>query len=193
MVKKLYLVRHGETQFNKLDIIQGSCDSKLTAAGREQAVACGRLLKKEGIKFDRIFCSIALRARETLSYITDQEYTYLSQLKEWDFGLFEGEGQCLQRPEVFNNLSPDFYAQFGGESLTDFQKRIDVAIRDILTDTGDNFLVVAHGCVNWAFFEMAVKPDNAPPVKFTNCAVQVYRQEGEQFIYERTLDPLSEL
>ena len=57
----------------------------------------------------------------------------------------------------------------------------------------DNFLVVAHGCVNWAFFEMAVKPDNAPPVKFTNCAVQVYRQEGEQFIYERTLDPLSEL
>ena len=54
MVKKLYLVRHGETQFNKLDIIQGSCDSKLTAAGREQAAACGRLLKKEGIKFDSV-------------------------------------------------------------------------------------------------------------------------------------------
>ena len=51
-MKKLYLVRHGETLFNQKYLMQGICDSPLTQKGHAQAKAVGKLFKEKGITFD---------------------------------------------------------------------------------------------------------------------------------------------
>ncbi|KXB42503.1 histidine phosphatase family protein [Amygdalobacter nucleatus] len=192
MVKHLYLVRHGQTQFNKLKIIQGSCDAKLTELGLKQAKQAGIYLKQQGIKFDKIYCSRALRARQTLETMIDQPYTYLTGLKEWDFGVFEGEGECLQDPKIFYRLPKDTYALFGGESYAEFEKRVLTTIAEIAKTEAENILIVAHGCVNLAFYQ-ACQFKEGTNAEFLNCAIQVYRYENGNFIYERSIVPSREV
>lgn len=193
MVKNLYLVRHGQTQFNELQIIQGSCDAKLTALGLKQAKQAGLYLEQSGIKFAQVFCSQALRARQTLeTMLPGQAYTYLAELKEWDFGMFEGENETLQSPEIYYNLPKDTYALFGGESYADFVRRIEKAITDIAKKATGNVLIVAHGCVNFAFYDLCPKKEG-PKAEFSNCAIQVYRYEDKEFVYEKSIVPSKEL
>lgn len=51
-MKKLYLVRHGETLFNHKYLIQGMCDSPLTEKGHMQAQQAGQIFNEKGISFD---------------------------------------------------------------------------------------------------------------------------------------------
>lgn len=90
MGKKLYLVRHGETQFNVEHRVQGWCDSPLTARGREQARTVGGYFEERGIAFDHAYCSTSERASDTLELMTSMPYTRLRGLKEMNFGKLEG-------------------------------------------------------------------------------------------------------
>ena len=65
---RLYLLRHGQTSCNaRADVIGGrSSEIPLTALGMEQAAAAGNVIRGCGLRFDRIFCSTAVRARQTL-------------------------------------------------------------------------------------------------------------------------------
>ena len=65
-MKTLYLMRHGETQFNAQHRIQGWCDSPLTERGIEQARAMGARLHDRGVRIDHAYCSTAERAADTL-------------------------------------------------------------------------------------------------------------------------------
>ena len=66
---RLYLVRHGQTLFNKMQLVQGSCDSPLTARGRAQARVAGRWFFEHGVHFDHAYSSPARRACDTLELI----------------------------------------------------------------------------------------------------------------------------
>ncbi|MFZ2576124.1 MAG: phosphoglycerate mutase family protein, partial [Lactococcus hircilactis] len=57
MSKTLYLMRHGETLFNQLHLIQGWSDSPLTKRGQDQAQIAGEYFLKQGINFDETFSS----------------------------------------------------------------------------------------------------------------------------------------
>lgn len=62
-----YIIRHGETVFNRKGRIQGWCDSPLTDLGVSQAKQLGKELKN--ILFDVCFCSTSERAIDTANYI----------------------------------------------------------------------------------------------------------------------------
>ena len=111
-MKTLYLMRHGETLFNRLHKKQGWCDSPLTELGRKQALVAQQYFHEQGIQFDGAFCSTAERASDTLELITDQPYTRLKGLKEWHFGRFEGQDEFLNPAQPYE----DFFLQYGGES-----------------------------------------------------------------------------
>ena len=64
---QLYLVRHGETDWNAAHRIQGSTDIPLNATGRVQALATGRLLARR--PWDAIYASPLSRAYETATII----------------------------------------------------------------------------------------------------------------------------
>ena len=100
---KLYIVRHGETMFNVKRIVQGWCDSPLTARGREQAEACGRGLKD--IPFDYAYCSTSERTLDTALGILkgrDLAVQPLKALKEMNFGEAEGDAmdEWFDEPEA---------------------------------------------------------------------------------------------
>jgi broad specificity phosphatase PhoE len=65
-MKRLYLVRHGETLFNTQGKIQGWSDSPLTERGIKQAQAVRDYFGSEGISFDHAYSSTSERASDTL-------------------------------------------------------------------------------------------------------------------------------
>ena len=68
----LYLVRHGQTELNVQNILQGWHDSPLTARGREQALATRAAFEARGISFDHAYSSPLGRARHTTELIVGE-------------------------------------------------------------------------------------------------------------------------
>src|SRR5579872_7049036 len=88
----LYIVRHGETQWNVERRVQGQIDTPLTEHGKEQAKALGNLFKT--IHFDAVFSSDLLRAQRTAELITlEKKLAVVTSelLRERSFGSFEGK------------------------------------------------------------------------------------------------------
>ena len=69
---KLVLVRHGESEWNKLNLFTGWTDVDLSEKGHEEAKSAGRLLKAEGYDFDVCYTSILKRAIHTLNHVLDE-------------------------------------------------------------------------------------------------------------------------
>ncbi|ATW33484.1 MULTISPECIES: 2,3-diphosphoglycerate-dependent phosphoglycerate mutase [Candidatus Williamhamiltonella] len=70
-IKKLILVRHGESEWNKENRFTGWADVDLSEKGRVEAQQAGNLLKKKGFSFDFAYTSVLRRATNTLSLILD--------------------------------------------------------------------------------------------------------------------------
>ena len=68
----IYIMRHGETAWNKAGKIQGSSDIALTDLGRELAVLSGEGFRRDGIFFDRIYTSPLSRAAETAAIVAEK-------------------------------------------------------------------------------------------------------------------------
>lgn len=68
-MKKLYLLRHGQTEFNVKKLVQGRCDSPLTNLGRQQAQTAAAWLKVHGVVPDKVVSSPLGRAMDTASLV----------------------------------------------------------------------------------------------------------------------------
>ena len=83
-MKKLVLVRHGESEWNKLNLFTGWTDVDLSDKGHEEAKAAGQLLKNEGYDFDICYTSYLKRAIHTLYHILDEmDRAWLPVIKTW--------------------------------------------------------------------------------------------------------------
>ncbi|MBQ1325420.1 MAG: 2,3-diphosphoglycerate-dependent phosphoglycerate mutase [Solobacterium sp.] len=69
---KLVLIRHGESEWNKLNLFTGWTDVDLSEKGHEEAKNAGRLLKAEGYDFDVCYTSLLKRAIHTLNHVLDE-------------------------------------------------------------------------------------------------------------------------
>ena len=88
----LYLVRHGQTELNVQNILQGWQDSPLTERGREQALATRAAFEARGISFDHAYTSPLGRARHTAELIVGENLPIepVDDLREWRLGTLEG-------------------------------------------------------------------------------------------------------
>ncbi len=83
-MKKLVLVRHGESQWNKKNLFTGWTDVDLSEKGIEEAKEGGRLLKKDGYDFDVCYTSYLKRAIHTLNNILQEmDREWLPVIKSW--------------------------------------------------------------------------------------------------------------
>ena len=81
---KLVLVRHGESEWNKLNLFTGWTDVDLSEKGHEEAKEAGRLLKANGYDFDVCYTSYLKRAIHTLNHILDEmDRCFLPVYKTW--------------------------------------------------------------------------------------------------------------
>ena len=69
---KLVLIRHGESEWNKLNLFTGWMDVDLSEKGHEEAKSAGQLLKAEGYDFDICYTSYLKRAIHTLNHVLDE-------------------------------------------------------------------------------------------------------------------------
>ena len=151
-MKKLYLVRHGESEFNAEKRWTGQTDVALTDKGRQQAEAIAVKLQEPAFKdIEKIYASDLKRAYETAMIINQKmnlELTADAALREINLGLLEGQlkaeiqkgeyGHLQREAEMSRNVKyPD------GESVFELTERMTHKISEILNQH-DSVLVVAH-------------------------------------------------
>lgn len=149
-MKEIYLIRHGETLFNRQDKVQGWCDSPLTKKGVAVAKKLGEALKD--VHFDAVFASTSERAFDTARYVIGQrdlEVKLDKRIKEFNFGELEGdlhESEVLVKGRSHDplQLMIDGWLDVGGENLAIVQERIASFFHDI-KDLEGKILIVSHG------------------------------------------------
>lgn len=95
-MKRVVLMRHGESTWNKENRFTGWTDVDLTETGVQEAIKAGKLLKKEGFKFEKAFTSYLKRANKTLNTVLDQmDLDWIPVEKSWrlnekHYGMLQG-------------------------------------------------------------------------------------------------------
>lgn len=84
MMYRLVLVRHGESEWNKLNLFTGWTDVDLSENGHKEAIKAGQLLKDAGYDFDLAYTSYLKRAIHTLHHILDEmDLDWIEEHKSW--------------------------------------------------------------------------------------------------------------
>ena len=110
----IYLMRHAETDLNKLKIVQGaSIDSNINDAGIQNCKKICEQFKKQDVSFDLVFTSPLKRAVETAELIsgfgkTKSQFHKIDELKERDFKAFEGQPWSKMDEVMEENESADY-------------------------------------------------------------------------------------
>ncbi len=106
---KLVLVRHGESEWNKLNLFTGWHDVDLSEKGHEEAMQGGRILKEEGYDFDVAYTSYLKRAIHTLNHILDEmDRNWIPVNKAWQLNeRHYGALQGLNKSETAEKYGED--------------------------------------------------------------------------------------
>jgi broad specificity phosphatase PhoE len=157
---RLYIARHGETDWNVQHRLQGITDIPLNENGRRQAAALAESLK--GVRLDAIYSSTLSRSRETAQAVAGTSMTVksLNGLRERNYGHFQGGSDAdpgyLKRMNVWDDRLDD------GESLNQLLARTRDSLTQIRREhpTG-NVLIVAHRITNQMILRalMALTPE----------------------------------
>lgn len=196
MPPRLWLARHGETDWSASGKHTGRTDVPLNALGRKQAEALGAGLDRLDVTFDAAWTSPLDRARETAALAGFENARVMGDLAEWDYGEFEGRKTADIRREMDDPHWLIWTAVIhSGETPTDVGKRADRAIATLLDD-GDarNIIVFAHGhflrifAARWMGLDAACGQHLA----LSTGTLSILGYEHEYHVIERWNAPLDE-
>ena len=183
----VYLVRHGETDWNRTHRIQGSSDIPLNDTGRAQAARTAALLARR--QWDAIYSSPLSRAFETATIIGSAvglaHLEKVSELAERQYGVAEGltDRELVQR-------YPGSSAVPGRESRAEVAARVMPALLRIAATGSDRRVIVTtHGGV----IRTVLLALNAPVergIPITNGSVHSFRRIGESLELVEFDDPI---
>ena len=165
-MKNILLIRHGQSEWNKLNLFTGFKNIELSEQGIEEANKAGQNFKNLDIKFNIVFTSELKRAQETAKII-------LQNLDQWDF--LNNEGKIISNINLnerdYGDLTglnkKETAEKFGeeqvhkwrrgysdqppnGESLEDVVRRVTKYFEQVIkpaiqSNENDNILIAAHG------------------------------------------------
>ncbi|MEI3351536.1 MAG: histidine phosphatase family protein [Collinsella sp.] len=206
-MKRLYLLRHGQTEFNVKKLVQGRCDSPLTDLGRKQAGKAAAWLKDHGVVPDKIVSSPLGRAMDTASLVAtellglDAEVEPCEGIIERCYGSFEGGPHDALPTDVWDpgeDLIP-----FGGEGSQALQERMVSTLANLMSaDDVETVLAVSHGSASRQFIKAAAPEGFELPAKLPNCAIMIFDFEDSQeecdtsqckFTLQQIIDPQQSL
>ena len=150
---RIYLARHGETDWNVHKRLQGWTDINLNHNGEEQAKALGKVIRD--LEIVHIYCSTLTRSHRTAEIVSSGKIpiTKIPELREQSFGKFQGQyldGRDPAVVEEYERRSADPKDSLdGGESLEQFYARVKTGLDKILnTNIQGAILIVGHGGTN---------------------------------------------
>lgn len=204
-MKRLYLLRHGQTEFNVKKLVQGRCDSPLTDLGRQQARVAAAWLKGHDVVPDKVVSSPLGRAIDTAQLVAtellgpDAAVEPCVGIIERCYGSFE-EGPHDALPTDVWDPGEDL-VPFGGEGSRALQERMVGTLTNLIDAEGvETLLAVSHGSASRQFIKAAAPEGFELPAKLPNCAIMIFnfdeakpQAEGEpmqcKFTLQQIVDP----
>lgn len=202
-MKRLYLLRHGQTEFNVKRLVQGRCDSPLTDLGRKQAGRAAAWLKAHDVVPDKVVSSPLGRAMDTAQLVAcellgpDAAVESCEGIIERCYGSFE-EGPHDALPTDVWDPGEDL-VPFGGEGSKALQERMVATLTNIMGSEGiETLLAVSHGSASRQFIKAAAPEGFELPAKLPNCAIMIFdfddaREEDDtpqcKFTLQQIVDP----
>jgi probable phosphoglycerate mutase len=194
---EVYLIRHGETEWNRKGLWQGLQDSALTENGIEQAKSLGQRFADDQIRFDAIYSSDLGRSHDTTKLLTEP----IGQLDEiiLEPGLREralGHLQGLTFAEIKEKFPEDaelhvsgdpHFAPEGGESWAETFARSCKTLRAIARrHDGQRVLAVSHGGVIGMALRDCLGLELLPPRRFQlpNAALNIFHFEDHNWMLQ---------
>ncbi|KAJ2807219.1 hypothetical protein H4S07_003636 [Coemansia furcata] len=193
VVVNMFFARHGQTDANAQQLLQGSgLNGPLSVIGRQQAAALGTAMRDQDL--DMVVASGMERAIETARHVLEhyQDLTMSTdaRLNEISWGIMDGASfktaDPLLEPVISRWDSGDFDAKIeGGESINDCRRRLLAAVKDVLLEVKAkghrNVFVCMHGRVLRVLMAALVDKDMTKMKRFThtNCCYHQIRVDVE--------------
>lgn len=173
----LYLLRHGETDWNAKERVQGATDTVLNKKGLQQAYVAAEKLANENI--ETVYASDLKRARKTGDIVSaklDLPIHYTKRLRELNFGKAEGvkiSDMQAKFPYIYQAINdiknPERYdiKYPNGETIGEVQQRFMKFVNKLLDDGRKSVLLITHGMLIRIFAETCLKKT----IRLDNCSV----------------------
>ncbi|MBR0085147.1 MAG: histidine phosphatase family protein [Lachnospiraceae bacterium] len=185
----IYIIRHGKTEMNKANVLQGRSDPPLNEEGVLQAEAAAERLR--GVSFDHVFSSPLIRAVQTAGFIVpDMEPVIDERLIEMDYGPYEGTDLKHLPPEILtffrdfaHNPAPE-----GMEQLSEVVERAGSFLEEIRGLSG-NILISTHAIAMKGLLEYLTPDSNGGYwSKFVgNCEIYIAENDDGKYGLPRKL------
>lgn len=190
---QIYVVRHGETEWNVEKRLQGQSDSPLTEKGKNQAKAVSKMFSNKN--FDVVYASDLFRAKKTAEVIALEKKMIVKtseMLRERNFGKHEGKLWEEYKRDLSESLdvlsSLDRQKSFGYkvdddvESDEEVMGRFFTFLRQVaLTHLNKKVLVITHGGVMRTALVHLGKYDELIPHSISNLGYFVLESDGVEF------------
>lgn len=192
----LYIIRHGETEWNKAKRMQGRLDSDLTEKGRRDAKLLGERIKD--IEFKRMISSPSKRTLHTAQLVRGTRQIPVEtdeRLMEIDLGDWQGRVESEIRDlyqaafDAYWNR-PESYESAGGESFYDVANRVASFLEDLeKTSSEGSVLIITHAVAVKALYMLcrnaAVERIWDPPfIHGTSLTILQIDQDKKEFLLE---------
>lgn len=187
---KLYIIRHGQTNWNIAKKIQGRQDIPLNERGRYQAGCLKKAMENRPVT--AVFSSPQIRAMETAKAVTSSSGSVVIPVKdlmEINYGSWEGktEEELLQEDRALYEAwwsHPAETAPPGGESISQVNERCQKAWKEIKPQLTGDAAIVAHGGLLAHFMEQLLGSESvAASTVAHNASITTieYEPETERF------------
>lgn len=197
---KLYIMRHGQTAWNKARRLQGHSEINLNENGVELAKEVGEKLK--GVKIDRVFMSPLQRAQDTAKYVVGERNIPIiveERIKEICFGDWEGcciKPGCFEVPEddfrKFIETPSEYIPPRGGETVKHICERVGDFIAELINNPqyqNETILLTTHGAAARALMYNLLPNElndfwlgQVPP----NCSLNIFEiEDGEVVLFRQ--------
>ena len=191
-MQKWYIIRHGETEFNRLNIVQGcGVDTDLNDKGLMQADAFFDAYKD--FPFDHVYTSALKRSYQSVRKFIEKgiAHSSLQALNEISWGDFEGKLQSEEQKEIYREIVRQWNEGMydakipNGESAHELRERQMVAVHQILQQNqSENILICMHGRAMKSFICLLLgePPSKMEEFQHTNLGLYLLGYDGEKFM-----------
>jgi len=184
MAFKIFLIRHGTTEYGVKEYTTGHKDIPLNEVGKNQAQSTAEYLKDKGIS--QIFSSSLSRASETAQIIASElglDVEEYDELMERSAGKLDGV-PFTEFLDAFKKVG-DFeqmMVQAGGEPSKKFKSRVWSKFLEIIQNNEDheNVLIVAHGGVTRLILLEILKSNLGAGIHQGNCCINIVEYDNER-------------